>query len=205
MEIKPALVANKGSITMEYQTRKRITLVKRKLGGLGFLLMRNQNAAPLITNIVKGGEAEARGVEVGYVIEAEGISYEQIVDKLARVAVGRSVTISFKVSKRRNKSSGKQFTIGSSENLKKVSFADRLDTGQENGQTKGFIMTDLKQKNGLMEEVDGGSNGIQSNGGMSDTKKNRTVESTEKKFVKLNNFISSKQTVDTLHQQSKVR
>ena len=189
---------------MEYETRKRITLVKRKLGGLGFLVKRNPNAAPLISNIVKGGEAEARGVEVGYVIEAEGISYEQIVDKLARVAVGRSVTISFKVAKRRNKSSGKQFTIGSTDTLKKVSFADRLDKGQENCQTKGFIMADLKKENGLMEEVDENASGIQSNGVMKDVKKNGFVESTEKKFVKLNNFISSKQTVDTLHQQSKV-
>lgn len=193
---------------MEYEARKRITLVKRKLGGLGFLVKRNQNSAPLISNIVKGGEAEARGVEVGYVIEAEGISYEQIVDKLARVAVGRSVTISFKVAKRRNKiSSGKQFTIGSTDNLKKVSFADRLDKGQENCQTKGFIMTDLKEEKGLMEEVDENSNSVQSNGGMKDGKKNGTVASAkpEKTFVKLNNFISSKQTVDTLHQQSKVR
>ena len=43
----------------------------------------------LITNIVKGGEAEAKGVEVGYIIETGNLSYSQIVQNLARVPVGK--------------------------------------------------------------------------------------------------------------------
>ena len=168
---------------LEYcEVLKRVTLMKRKLGGLGFLIRRNGNSVPLITNIVKGGEAEARGVEVGYIIETGGLSYSQIVDKLARVPVGKLVTISFKtVVKKINAKAGKMEVNHvngvdniADQNLPKENDLERKKIN-ENREVKKFESTNMHEQ---------GKN--------------------DKRCVKLQNWITNKEMIDTLHSRSEV-
>ena len=161
------------------EVRRRITLVKRKLGGLGFLIHRNLNAIPSISNVVKGGEAEARGVQVGYVIETGGLSYNQIVDKLARATVGKPITISFKVIVK-----GK--TSARTDNMESIQ-ARRI----ENGTSK--VPADEVTMNGQKTNGEHSSPDVSYNHGKQ-----------EKKFVKLQNWINNSEMVDTLHTRTEV-
>lgn len=177
-----------------YEARRRITLIKRKLGGLGFLIRRNNHSVPLITNVVKGGEAEARGVEVGYLIETGGLSYGQIVDKLARVPVGKPVTISFKTVVKMKTSAIPKGREANSTN------------GLENG-TAVMPKASNENYNGLQRN----ENHFQQNGNYLNGSANG-IESSEihhqpkhdKKYVKLLNWINNTENIDTLHSKSEV-
>ena len=179
-------VAMLNSREFEYcEARRRITLIKRKLGGLGFLIRRSNHSVPLITSVVKGGEAEARGVEVGYVIETGGLSYGQIVDKLARVPVGKPVTISFKtiVKKKTNAKAGKMEA--------------HPMNGLENG-IKALPKTSNEKDDGFQRNENGNHiNGIESSEIHHQSKH-------DKKYVKLLNWITKTENIDTLHSKSEV-
>ena len=179
------------------EPRKRITLVKRKLGGLGFLVRRNYNSKPYIISVVKGGEAEARGVEVGSVIETGGLSYEQIVDKLARAPLGKPVTISFKTA---------VLKVGA----KKSSRMDRnqgtvLEKGM-NGSDMGQNENDMPPEMDSMEDKSSANGNGEVNGSADCDQKRREAlgSKSDKKFIKLDNWISKKQTIDTLHVNAEV-
>lgn len=163
--------------------RKRIVLVKRKLGGLGFLVRRSCNAVPYIINVVKGGEAEARGVEVGYIIETGGLSYEQIVDKLARVPVGKAVTISFKTVVKRKvvtKPARMEEKVGEITNGSELEMAINKN-GLQTKQLQDINVNDHEIKQCDMPHA-----------------KN------DKKYTKLKNFVTMKETIDTLYGNSEV-
>ena len=161
------------------ELRRRITLVKRKLGGLGFLIHRNFNAVPAISNVVKGGEAEARGVQVGYVIETGGLSYNQIVDKLARATVGKPITISFRIIVTEEASAR-------AENME-VAHVRSVENGTSKIPTDGVTM-----------------NGQQTNGEHSLSEVECNQGKHEKKFVKLQNWINNSEMIDTLHTRTEV-
>ncbi len=76
--------------------KNTFTLVRRKLGGFGLLLSRKTG---VVSYIVKGGEAESAGVEVGDLITSlnaekdREFSSRELADALSRVPVGKSVMI----------------------------------------------------------------------------------------------------------------
>ena len=193
---KVSFIPNGQEIEM-CEVRKRITLVKRKLGGLGFLLRRNSSSAPHITNIVKGGEAEARGVEVGYVIETGGLSYGQIVDRLARVPVGKPVTISFKIIIKKK--------IGAKAG--KMDGNQTVDGGKARNGTSVLKNETSFQRNEMANQYSFKDNGSCAKSLATDRNANRLDlphAKHDKKYIKLQNWITQKETIDTLHLRSEV-
>ncbi|XP_032236183.1 nitric oxide synthase, brain isoform X2 [Nematostella vectensis] len=192
-----------------------IKLVKRKVGGLGFLVKeRASKPCVEISDIVKGSAAEGvSNLQPGDIIlEVNGKSIEEshfkdAVDVLSGVETGSSVSLKIKPSVRSNGSAKT-----SSKNIKENVTQPINGNVEEPSENANKPKNEEARENGTTETVNGQSdpevndnmNGVAS-GILRCPFSQFSEHAKSPKYVKLKNWVTGQQYTDTLHQKSKTR
>ncbi len=169
---------------MEESTTNTATMVKRKLGGFGLIL---ENQSGTVAHVVKGGEAESVGIEVGDIItsvneeEAAQLPPGDLVDAMAKVPVGKSSLVTFEKQVK---------DLQSSENGESRNKGMNMDT-------KDKVKESSPQSNGKDEK-----NGILHENGVSPAAADGEIQGN--KYIRVKNWTSNKENFDTLHRIAEV-
>eukprot|EP00794_Sanderia_malayensis_P014340 gene14340-15836_t len=189
---------------MEEYYKKSVTLVKRKLGGFGVIL---DSESGRVVQVVKGGEAESAGIQIGDIITSvndEGAFtgnadfpavsplafHGSTVEALAKVPVGKACTVSFEKKMDQHKISPQSL---SNNGMASKDWNANVSNGKERKDVGLAKTSNTMESNG---NVHNGTSAKIISKGVNDAKQ-------QTKLVKVHNWTTDKETIDKLQQTSR--